>query len=180
ATGRVVRHPARQPCTGALHATKLRWFNHEHIKRMPAGALGAVLTPFLVRDGSDLAKGPPPAAVAQLLRDPAAPLVEMAEAARYFYREMPAPEDLKAQHLNEANREALRELGQEFAALPWERERILASIKQVTAQHKLKAPQVMMPLRVLVAGTASTPAIDAVLALVGRERTLARLTRGLS
>jgi hypothetical protein len=33
---------------------------------------------------------------------------------------------------------------------------------------------------VLVAGTASTPAIDAVLALIGRERTLARLTRGLA
>jgi len=38
----------------------------------------------------------------------------------------------------------------------------------------------MMPLRVLVAGTASTPAIDAVLALVGRERTVVRLARGLA
>jgi glutamyl-tRNA synthetase len=38
----------------------------------------------------------------------------------------------------------------------------------------------MMPLRVLVAGTSSTPAIDAVLALVGRERTIARLEHGLS
>ncbi len=38
----------------------------------------------------------------------------------------------------------------------------------------------MMPLRVLVAGTASTPAIDAVLMLLGRERTLERLTRGLT
>jgi glutamyl-tRNA synthetase len=173
-----IRHV--NPAPARFDATKLRWFNHEHIKRIPADALGAALGPFLARDGSDITQGPAPAAVAELLRDRAATLVEMAETARYFYRDMPAPDDLKAQHVNEANREALRELAQEFAALPWERERILVAIKQATAKHKLKAPQVMMPLRVLVAGTASTPAIDAVLALVGRGRTIARLTRGLA
>ena len=173
-----IRHV--NPAPARFDATKLRWFNHEHIKKMPAAALGAALAPFLARDGSDIAQGPPPGAVAELLRDRAATLVEMAEAARYFYREMPASENLKAQHVTEANREALGELAKEFAALPWERGRILAAIKQATAKHRLKAPQVMMPLRVLVAGTASTPAIDAVLALVGRELTIARLTRGLS
>ena len=33
----------------------------------------------------------------------------------------------------------------------------------------------MMPLRVAVSGSASTPAVDAVLAVLGRERTLERL-----
>ena len=37
-----------------------------------------------------------------------------------------------------------------------------------------------MPLRVLVCGTPQTPAIDAVLALLGRDTTRARLTAGLS
>ena len=147
---------------------------------MLADALGAALAPFLSRDGSDISQGPPAAAVAELLRDRAATLVEMAEAARYFYRDEPAPEALKAQHLNEQNRAALRELTPQLAAVRWERERILATIKEAIAKHKLKPPQVMMPLRVLVAGTATTPAIDAVLALVGRERTIARLTKGLS
>ncbi|MDR0247245.1 MAG: hypothetical protein LBI16_02460 [Burkholderiales bacterium] len=32
-----------------------------------------------------------------------------------------------------------------------------------------------MPVRALVAGTLSTPAIDVVLTLLGRERTLARM-----
>jgi glutamyl-tRNA synthetase len=38
----------------------------------------------------------------------------------------------------------------------------------------------MMPLRVLVSGTPQTPAIDAVLFLLGRESTRARLTAGLA
>jgi glutamyl-tRNA synthetase len=167
------------PASARFDLDKLRWVNHEHMKRMPVEELGAALVPFLRRDGSDAAHGPQPDLVAELLRDRSATLVEMAESARYFYREVPAPDSLLAQHVNEQNRGALIELSQELAALPWERERILATIKDSIARHKLKAPQVMMPLRVLVAGSTSTPAIDAVLALVGRERTVARLTRGL-
>jgi hypothetical protein len=37
----------------------------------------------------------------------------------------------------------------------------------------------MMPLRVLVAGTPSTPAIDAVLELLGRETARARMAGGI-
>jgi glutamyl-tRNA synthetase len=37
----------------------------------------------------------------------------------------------------------------------------------------------MMPLRALVAGTLKTPAIDAVLELVGREATRARMAEAL-
>ena len=38
----------------------------------------------------------------------------------------------------------------------------------------------MMPLRLLVAGTPQTPAIDAVLALLGRDAVRARMTNGLA
>ena len=161
-------------------AAKLRWVNHEHIKRVPPEALGAALRPFLVRDGSDSTQGPAPAAVADLLRDRATTLSEMADMARYFYAEVMVPDALKAAHLDAANRAALAALQREFEHIAWERASIAAAIKAVAANHRLKAPQVMMPLRVLVAGSASTPAIDAVLALIGRERTVARLTRGLA
>src|SRR5262249_5994782 len=168
------------PAPARFDADKLRWVNHEHIKRIPGDMLGAELVDFLRRDGSDPAAGPSVAAVAELLRDPAATLAEMAEMARFVYRGVAVPAVLKAEHLDDRNRGALEELARSFATLPWERERIAAAIKDALARHKLKAPQVMMPLRVLVAGTATTPAIDAVLALVGRERTVARLARGLA
>ena len=54
------------------------------------------------------------------------------------------------------------------------------AIKSTAAKHQLKPPQVMMAVRTVVTGTPQTPAIDAVLALVGRERAIERLERGLA
>ena len=104
----------------------------------------------------------------------------MAPLARYFYHDEPVAEALKVQHLNDQNRAALRDLYQELATASWQREAIAAAIKSAAGRHGLKPPQVMMPLRVLVAGTPTTPAIDAVLALLGRETTRARLATGLA
>jgi len=46
----------------------------------------------------------------------------------------------------------------------------------VLATHGLKMPQLAIPLRVAVAGTTQTPAIDAVLALLGRQVVMSRLS----
>jgi glutamyl-tRNA synthetase len=165
---------------GRFDPEKLKWVNHEHIKRLPDAQLGGLLRPFLERAGLNPASGPDPASVAALLRDRTATLTEMADAAHYFYVTVhPAPERL-AEHVNDGNRAALLELQQEFAALPWEREAIGTALKATAAKHKLKPAQVMMPLRVLVAGTPSTPAIDAVLALIGRDAVRARIAAGLN
>ncbi len=48
-------------------------------------------------------------------------------------------------------------------------------MKAAAARHGLKPGQVMMALRVLVCGTRETPAIDAVLAVLGRDAVRARL-----
>ena len=74
----------------------------------------------------------------------------------------------------------LTELREEFAAVDWSREAIAAVVKATAARHGLKPAQVMMPLRALVAGTLKTPAIDAVLYLVGRDATRARMAEGLA
>ena len=47
-------------------------------------------------------------------------------------------------------------------------------MKAAAARHGLKPAQVMMAMRVLVCGTRETPAIDAVLALLGRDDGRAR------
>jgi glutamyl-tRNA synthetase len=164
---------------GRFDPEKLQWVNHEHIKRLPDAELGALLRPFLVRAGLDPASGPDPASVADLLRDRAATLTEMADAAHYFYTAVHATPERLAEHVNDGNRTALVELQQEFATLPWEREAIAAALKATAAKHKLKAGQVMMPLRVLVAGTPATPAIDAVLTLIGRDAVRTRIAAGL-
>jgi glutamyl-tRNA synthetase len=167
------------PSPARFDPEKLKWLNHEHLKRLDDGELGRRLQPFLARAGLDVAGGPGVERVAALLRDRAATLAEMADAARYFY-EAPAPDPaMLAEQINDANRPVLGELHNEFATIDWARATLGSTIKAAAARHKLKPPQLMMPLRALVAGTLKTPAIDAVLELVGREATRARMARGL-
>jgi len=167
------------PAPARFDADKLRWINHEHIKRMPAAELAARLMPYLRRAGLEVSAGPDATAVAELLRDRAATLAEMADAARYFYATVHPPAEKIAEHVSAGNRGALVELHAELATIPWQREAISAAIKSTATRHGLKPPQIMMPLRVIVAGSPATPAIDAVLALLGRETVRARIAAGL-
>ena len=156
-------------------AEKLLWLNHEHIKRTDAAALAAQLKPFLEKCGYDLAIGPAIARVADLLRDRAATLVEMADAAHYFYVRPPLDQALLSLHLADAAKAALTEFEDTLATVPWSKGDINVAIKANIAKHGLKMPQLMMPLRVLVTGQTQTPAIDAIMDVLGREEVLARL-----
>jgi len=165
---------------GRFDPDKFKWLNHEHIKLLAPDDLARRLAPFLAAQGFDVARGPSAADVAALLRDRAATLVEMAEAARYFYVTPEVPAGELATQVTPQNRAALEEIAVAFASLAWTREAIGAAIKAAAAAHGLKAGQVMMPLRWLTTGTSHTPAIDAVLALVGRDETRARMAAGLA
>jgi|KBSSwiStaDraftv2_1062776.scaffolds.fasta_scaffold11391_4 glutamyl-tRNA synthetase len=164
---------------GRFDPEKLQWLNHEHLKRLDADELARRLTPFLTAAGIGVAAGPPVARVGALLKDRSPTLVEMAEAARYFYQAPPVDRALLDEQLTAANRPVLTELAGEFETTDWTREAIGAAIKAAAARHGIKPALVMMPLRALVAGTPRTPAIDAVLELVGRDATRARMIEGL-
>lgn len=165
---------------GRFDPEKLRWLNHEHIKRLPDAELGRRLAPFLEAAGLRVDAGPPVAEVAALLRDREATLADMADAAHYFYVPVHAPPEKLAEFVTASTRPALVDLYGEFATLAWTRESIGAAVKSAAARHGLKAPPLMMALRMLVTGTPQTPAIDAVLSLVGRDATRERMRAGLS
>ncbi len=167
------------PAPSRFNAGKLNWVNQEHLKCMPEAELGRHLAPYLVRAGLDPATGPDAGAVAVLLRDRCETLVAMADAAWYFYSTPAVAADKVAELVTAANRSALVELHAEFASMPWTREALVAGMKAAAARHGLKPPQIMMPMRLLVAGTPTTPAIDAVLALLGRDVSRGRMATAL-
>jgi len=169
------------PSPSRFDAAKLRWLNQEHMKRLTSDELGRRFAPYLERAGLDAGQGPAPADVAELLRERVETLVEMADAAHYFYAP-PAkniPEKLAAT-LTDAVKPALIELDEMFASLDWSRESIGHAIKDVAARHGLKPPQIMMALRAVATAEPQTPAIDAVLALIGRERVRERIRAGVT
>ena len=168
------------PSPGRFDPEKLAWLNHEHIKRLPDDELAAHLVPFLRNAGLDANAGPSPLAVGALLRDRARTFAEMADMAHYFYSTpRPAPA-LIAERVTADVRPALVALYEAMATIEWRRDDLATAIKGAAGAHKLKAPAVMMALRAIVTGQAQTPAIDAVLALLGRETTRARLKAGLT
>jgi len=168
---------------GRFDPEKLKWVNHEHIKHLPADELGRRLIPFLERAGLDVAAGPAPASVAELLRDRMATLAEMADAAHYFYADPTHATNVPAKFaevMTDPVRSALPELRAAFESVEWSRDAIGAAIKAVAAKRGLKTSQLMMAARALVTGEPQTPPIDAVLALLGRQHTIDRLHRGLA
>jgi glutamyl-tRNA synthetase len=158
---------------------KLTWLNAQYLKECDDARLAKLVAPFLAQDGCDVASGPPLPRVVALLKERASTLVELADAAVYFYRPVDPTEELLSKHLDAEVVPVMAELRQRFAAIDWERSKINDTIKGLVAEHKLKLPKIAMPLRVMVAGTAQTPSIDATLELIGKAEVVARLDRHL-
>jgi len=87
----------------------------------------------------------------------------------------PANDELRAQHLTASAQQALSDFAKQAESIAWNRVEIAALIKSLLAAHGLKMPQLAIPLRVAVAGTTQTPAIDAVLEILGKQTVLERI-----
>jgi glutamyl-tRNA synthetase len=136
-----------------------------------------LLTPYLVKAGLDPGDGPDPARVADGFRERAATLVQMAESCRYCYQDFEEIDAAAAKkHLRPVILAPLEDVTGRFRALSaWTEEGISQSIEACAKDHGINMGKLGQPLRVAVTGGSVSPPIDVTLALVGRERTLARL-----
>ena len=163
------------PSAAQFNTEKLRWLNQQYIKAADDARLAELMRPFLLRNGANPDDGPAPAAVVALVKERAATIVELADAATLFYRPLHPTPELLAQHVTTEVLPALAELTTRLESVAWDRAAISAAFKETLAAHGLKMPKLAMPVRVLVTGETQTPAIDATLELIGRERTVERL-----
>jgi glutamyl-tRNA synthetase len=153
---------------------KLRWVNAQHLKAMADDALAPLVQAQLQHMGITSDARLP--AICGLFKDRCDTTVALAHWAKAFYTDVhPSAEDL-AKHVTEAVRPALQMLSDKLAVLAeWSTPTVSEAFKAVLAEQGLKMPQLAMPVRVLVMGTPQTPSVDAVLALCGQEKVLARL-----
>ncbi len=154
---------------------KLRWVNAQHLKAMDDGAL-AVLVAALLRKRDIEADDRLPR-ICGLFKDRCDTLVVLANWAAAFYTDITPNAAEKAQHVTEAIKPALALLAAQLADCTWDKASISAAIKTVLSAQGLKMPQLAMPVRVLVMGTAQTPSLDAVLELSKREKILENLQK---
>lgn len=152
---------------------KLRWVNAQHIKTTDDDTLAAWVVPLLQAKGFTVDGRLP--RLCQLFKDRCDTTVALAGWCAAFYGPVDTNEDELAKHVTPAIKPAVRDLAAKLALCDWDKIQIAASIKDVLSTHSLKMPQLAMPVRVLVMGTAQTPSLDAVLELQGREKVLERL-----
>ena len=167
------RSPAR------FDPEKLLWLNQQYIKEADPRRLAELTAVCLERDGRDVKSGPPLEAIVTLVRDRVSTVRELADAVVYFYRRIEPAASLREQHYAAPIRPAILDLKSRLETVAWNRQAISEAIEATLGAHNLKMPKLAMPLRVMVTGTAQTPAVDAVLELIGRDEVLARIAAEL-
>jgi glutamyl-tRNA synthetase len=163
------------PSAAQFNNEKLLWLNQHYMKSLPEAELAARVAPRLVALGANLDDGPDLAQATALYVDRCNTLKALAEALRVFYVEVrPAPE-LVRQYLSDEARPALADFTRKLADVSWDAAAIGALLKETLEARQIKMPKLAMPLRVLLTGQTQTPSVDALIALMGRERARRRI-----
>lgn len=165
----------------AFNPDKLLWLNQQHLMKAPVQELAAGLRHQLARLGIETTDLALLEGVCEAQRERAKTLKEMAANSVFFFRDF-AEYDPKAatKNLTAAAAPLLASLQTQLAALQsWQAPEIHAVINAVAESSGAGLGKVAQPLRVAVSGGSVSPPIDATVALLGRERTLERLSRAL-
>jgi glutamyl-tRNA synthetase len=159
------------PSPAQFDYAKLDWMNGMYIRALPVEDLAHALIIWLGEQGYDwdaevVGKAAP------LVHEKLARLDEFPAYARFLFEDVqPDPADLDGgAPVIAAARDALAELE------PFTADSIEAALRVVLEQLGLKPRQGFQPIRVAVTGSKISPGLFESIELLGRERTLARLT----
>jgi glutamyl-tRNA synthetase len=166
----------------AFNPEKLLWLNQQHMMRAAPAALVPHLRAQLRRLGCDSDDRQLLEGVILAQRERAKTMKEMATNSRFFFSDrIEMDPKAVAKHLTAEARTVLAQVRGQLAGLPqWDAPSINGLLNQLSAQLQVGLGKVAQPVRVAVTGSAVSPPIDATLALLGRERSLARLDAALA
>jgi glutamyl-tRNA synthetase len=166
-------HLAKSPAQ--WDPVKLAWVNAQHLKLADDGRLAGLVAAQLAGRGIEVEAGERLQAMCALYKDRCSTTVELADWLAMYFLPVTADAQALSAMLTDTLRPALLALREALAVCAWDKVAIAAAIKAVLVAHKLKMPQLAMPLRLLLCGRTQTPSVDAVLALFERNIVLERL-----
>ncbi len=161
----------------ALNPEKMLWLNQQHLIKAPPSEVVPHLRWHLAKLGVTTGDDALLEGIVLAQRERSKTLKEMAESSRFFFAESVTPEPKAAEkHLAPDSRAMLAEIRARFAAQPeFTAAAVHATLESFAAEKGVGLGKVAQPLRVAVSGGTVSPPIDLTLALLGRERVLARL-----
>ncbi len=160
---------------------KLLWLNSHYLKVSEDQDLARELLPFLASLGIEAPDPDYLARVAATLKTRCKTLVEMAQAARFYFQD-PRPYEPEAarKFLTPDTAPFLREAAKALEKLPdLAEETVTGMLKDLAAQAGVKLVAVAQPLRVALTGRAASPSLTDVIALLGKAESLRRLSQAL-
>jgi glutamyl-tRNA synthetase len=174
-----------QSSPAVFNPEKLLWINAEYIKTSPPSQVAQALVPLLEQAGlHEQVKAVSPEWLAQLVvlvKERAKTVVEMVDWVRpYFGESVLLEEEAAKKFLTPAIAPVLGKLIERFEAFPsfskqiWEE-----SFKKFVEEEGIKMGQIAQPVRVALTGRTASPGLFEVMEVLGRDRTLLRLRRGL-
>jgi glutamyl-tRNA synthetase len=166
----------------AFNPEKLLWLNQQHMVRAAPAVLVPYLRAQLRRLGLDSTDQPLLEGVIVAQRERAKTMKEMAHNSRFFFTDqLEIDPKAAAKHLAGDAPQLLAQVRARLAALGgWDAVGIHAVLNDMATQLGAGLGKIAQPLRVAVTGTSVSPPIDATLALLGRQRSLARIDAALA
>ena len=167
------------PSAAQFNTEKLNWLNAHYIKEANIDELSSDIATRLAKVNIPIQLQPKLQDVLALYRERANNLNQLANDVAYFYTLPQASAVDVEKHITLEIKPVLQVLAAKLSTIDWTAEAIHHEINAVVMQYELKFPKVAMPLRVMLTGTAQSPSIDQVMALLGQKETLARIQAAL-
>ena len=174
-----------QSSAAVFNPDKLLWINAEYIKTSPPSAVAKALVPLLEHAGLkqevEAVSEEWLAQLVVLVKERAKTLVDMVEWVRpYFGENATFDEDAAKKFLTPSIVPVLSKLTARFETFPtfskaeWEQ-----GFKLFVQEEGLKMGQLAQPVRVALTGRTASPGLFEVMEVLGRDRTLFRLRKGI-
>lgn len=163
----------------AFNVEKLVWLNQQHMMRAPVARIASVLRWHLAREDIEADDDAQLEQIVLAQRERAKTVKEMATNSLFFFR-APAAYDDKAvrKHVTADVLALLGEISHELGLQgDWSAPVIHELISAFSAARGMSLGKLAQPIRLAVCGGTVSPPIDATLAILGKDESLARLAK---
>lgn len=157
---------------------KLKWVNAQHMLRHTNEELAGLVLPFASKLGVTIQDKANAARAMELGKVRATTLMELAEKTAFFFRDkIEIDPKAAAKCLKQDNIEMLKKLRQKLEALDTFNEQTLQkTFEEFSSAAGLKTGDIAQPLRVALTGSTASPGIFEVLAILGKDTTIKRIS----
>ena len=166
----------------AFNTDKLIWVNQHYMKTMEPEYVAEHLAWHMADQGINTDNGPALAEIVKVQADRVKTLKEMAQISAYFYQDFTEFDATAAKkHLRPVAQQPLEVVKAKLAELEnWQAADIHAAINATAEQLAVGMGKVGMPLRVAATGAGNSPSLDVTLALLSKDKVLARIDMALA